>query len=102
MRGKTEKIDQIIKNVFLKKGITNNLQLNRIKKAISSQIKEEEKSYIRVSHIKNKKLFIFIKSSSLLYEIKCFKKDDILQSIREEGGIYIDDVCFMMDSDRDE
>ena len=98
MRGKTERLDNLIKKVLLKKGITRNIQSNRIRSIISRVLSEGEMARTRVGQIKNKKLFLHVNSSSLLYEIKCFKKDLILDKINETENLNLSDICVVLDN----
>ena len=98
MRGKTERIDNLIKKVLLKKGITNNIQSNKIKSVISKVLDEKELARTRVGQIKNNKLYLHVNSSSLLYEIKCFKKDMILEKINGTGDYHLSDICVVLDN----
>ena len=97
MRGKTERIDDIIKKILLQKGITKNIQLNRIRSVISSVLSGEEFARIRVGRLKNKKLYLHVDSSSLLYELRCFKKDLLLEKINSVGDIKVSDICLVLD-----
>lgn len=97
MRGKTERIDDLIKKVLLRKGITKNIQLNRIRTVISSVLSEEEFTRIRVGQLKNRKLYLHVDSSSLLYELRCFKKDMLLEKINSVGEIRVSDICLVLD-----
>ena len=100
MRGKTERIDDLIKKVLLKKGITKNIQSNRIRTIISPVLSENELSKIRVGQIKNKKLYLLVDSSSLLYEIKCFKKDLLLETINKHSQFDLIDISVVLDCNR--
>lgn len=101
MRGKTERIGKIIEGLLLKKGITKNIQLKDIKTILYSFFSEEEKLNIKVGTIKNKKLYIYVKSPGLLYEAKCFKKEMILEKLKQEGNADIKDVSFVLDDNSD-
>jgi hypothetical protein len=98
MRGKTERIDGLIKKVLLKKGITKNIQSNKIRSIISSVLSEDELARVRVGQIKNRKLFLHVDSSSMLYEIKCFKKDLMLEKINGTGDHNLSDISVVLDN----
>ena len=98
MRGKTERIDKILEKLLLKKGLTKNIQLGEIREALSQILSNNEKKNIRISHIGNNRLYLYISSSSLLYEIKCFKKDQILEELNRKSTTKISDICFILDN----
>lgn len=98
MRGKTERIDKILENVFLKTGLTKNIQLNQIQSIISSCLDEYDHNHLRIGYIKNRKLYLYVDSSSYLYEIKCFKKNSILEKLKENTNINISDICLILDN----
>lgn len=101
MRGKTERIGKIIEGLLLKKGITKKIQLKEIKTILYSFFSEEEKRNIKVGTIKNKKLYIYVRSPGLLYEVKCFKKELILEKIKQEGKVDLKDICIILDDNSD-
>jgi hypothetical protein len=98
MRGKTEKLDKIIRSVLLKKGITKNIQLNKIRGVLAAIFSTEELDHIRLGHLKNRKLIIYVDSSSLLYEIKCFKKAVMIEAIDNELGIKVKDISLILEN----
>ncbi|MHC4944503.1 MAG: DciA family protein [Planctomycetota bacterium] len=98
MRGKTEKLDKIIRSVLLKKGITKNIQLNKIRVVLAKIFSREELDHIRLGHLKNKKLYMYVDSASLLYEIRCFKKAGIIEKINDELGIKVTDISLNLEN----
>jgi len=96
VKGKPEKLDRIIAKVLLKKGITKNIQQNKIQAIINSCLKEHEKEHVKINYIKNNKLFLIIDTPSLLYDIQCFRKNEILQKIKNDQELSIAEIKFQM------
>jgi hypothetical protein len=97
MRGKTEKIDAIIQKVLARKGITRNIRLNRIRVILDAFFTEKEAGHLKVGALKNDKLVIQVDSPSLLYEIRCFRKEQLLECLKQKGDPNIKDITLVLD-----
>ena len=100
MNRKPESLKRVLENVLLKKGIKKDLQINRLRGALMPCFTEAEFSQIRLSYIKKKKLIIYVKSSSLLYEFKCFRKESMLEALKKLGNPRIDDIQLILETAR--
>lgn len=97
MRGKTERINTILQKVLANKGITKSIQLNSLRKIVNRFFTDTEKKHLKVGNVKNDKLVLHLDSSSLLYEIKCFRKDNLLDFIKQESDQVIKDIILVLD-----
>ena len=97
MRGKTERIDAILQKVLASRGIKKSIQLNQITTIVHRFFNETENKHLKVGTIKNNKLVLHLDSSSLLYEIRCFKKESLLAFIKQESDLDIRDVTLVLD-----
>ncbi len=96
MRGKTEKLNKVIEKLLLSKGITKNIQFNKINTILRSNISVKEMESIRIGYLKKGILYIFVNSSSLLYEINCFKKESIFSAIKKRELFDIKKIKFLL------
>jgi hypothetical protein len=96
MRGNTERIDKIIESVLSKKGITRNIQSNKIRNILTDLLGKSEAEHIQIENFKNNRLILSVDSSSLLYELKCFKKDQLLEALKKEQSITINEITFVL------
>ena len=97
MRGQTERINTILQKVLANKGITKSIQLNQLRKIVYRFFNDNEKKHLKVGNVKNEKLVLHLDSSSLLYEIKCFRKDGLLDFIKQESEQVIKDIILVLD-----
>jgi hypothetical protein len=63
---------------------------------------KEEMSHLKLGYLKAGKLYLYVDSSSVLYEIRCFKKQEILNQINNELKVHLKDICLIMDSNRND
>ena len=96
MRGKTERIDKIIESVLSKKGITRNIQSNKIRNILTDLLGRSEAEQIQIENFKNNRLILSVNSSSLLYELRCFKKDQLLDAFKREQSITVKEITFVL------
>lgn len=98
MRGRTEKLDKILQGFLLKKGITKNIQLNRVRAVLDKVFSKEESAHLKIGYLKYGKLYLYVDSAGLLYEIRCFKKVELLARINQELDLKLKDICLLMDN----
>jgi len=95
MRGKTENIGIIINKIMLRKGVVNTTYENKIASILNEYFDLKEMSKIKIYSMKNNILKLKINSTSLMYEINYFKKDQILKDIKNKVNYKINkiDIC---------
>ena len=94
MRGKTDRIDILIRQLFKNKAIVNGIRKTEIMSIINRTLSENEISNIYFKGIKNNKLILSVDSSVLLYELEYFKKGIILKDLKKHK---IDDIRFTLE-----
>jgi len=90
----SESIREIIKRILVRKGVNDNYKFRQISEIIKNCTEGRYK--IQIKELKNKKLYIIVDSASALYEMKYFKNEEIINSIKTILNLEIDFLCFKM------
>lgn len=98
MRGKTERLDNILQHILLKHGYAESIKLQPVREFVKDYFNDENGDQVKVVSIKKNILTLSLSSSTLLYEVKYFKYDDLKKRLNELAGIKIKDLCLVLDN----
>jgi|GEM_PF-3286089 len=83
IRGKTEKLCDILRNVLSRKAIAGRIQNRQIQEALQNILSSEELRHLKYGGIQNGCLRLSADSQPLIFEMESFRSDEILQRLHE-------------------
>jgi hypothetical protein len=100
VRGKTQKLGDILRNVLSRRSIAGNFQIRQIQTSLGRILEEEEIEHVRAGSVRNGRLTLMVDSPSMIYELEAFKSREIVERLRSEGHSEIQKIRFEFEKQR--
>ena len=94
VRGRTEKLGDILRNVMARRSLATGYQRRRIQSDLASLLSPEELRHIAVGNINKGCLTVLVDSATVLYELHAFRVQEILAGLKAAGHEGIRKVRF--------